>query len=222
MDETIKGPVFSWARFAEVPVVGILRNISLEEMKHILPLYLEAGMTTVEITMNTDGAEDMIRYAVERYGAVLNIGAGTVCDRGDLAKALGAGAQFVVTPIVEEEVISACVREHLPVFPGAFTPTEVYRAWKMGADVVKVFPAGVLGPGYIKELKGPLDRIRLLPTGGVHLHNCIDFLDAGAEGLGMGGHLFDRRLIGSKDWVALKAGFEGIVGKLRATKRVSG
>lgn len=222
MASTGKVPLFSWERFLNVPVVGILRNISMADMRHILPACLQAGLTTIEITMNTEGAEEMIHYAVSRYGAALNIGAGTVCDRADMARALAAGAQFVVTPIVEEEVIADCVREHIPVFPGAFTPTEVYRAWKLGADMVKVFPGAVLGPAYIKELKGPLDRIRLLPTGGIHRHNCLDFLDAGADGLGMGGCLFDKELIRNKDWVGLTEGFAAVVRIVEGWKKYPG
>lgn len=204
-----------------VPVVGIIRNISPEDLICILPLYREAGLTTIEITMNTPGAEQMIRYAVDRYGEQLNIGAGTVCNKEDLDRALAAGAQFIVTPIAGERVISSCVQKNIAVFPGAFTPTEIYKAWELGAEMIKVFPATSLGPAYIKDLKGPLNQIRLMPAGGVTINNCTDFLGAGATAVGMGGRLFDKDLLGKKDWAALSAGFESLVKNIKDWQMIS-
>lgn len=218
MQTTHSNSLFSWEKFMKVPVIGIVRNISPEDLRQVLPLYLGAGMTTVEITMNSPGAEEMIRFSINAYGSDLNIGAGTVCDRTDLVTALAAGAQFIVTPIVDEGVITTCVKEQVPVFAGAFTPTEISRAWKLGADVVKVFPAGLLGPAYIRELKGPLDKIQFLPTGGVDMDNCVDYMKAGAAGVGMGGHLFDRELIRRRDWIALKRQFESLAEKMQVLK----
>lgn len=205
---------FSWELFNKAPLVGIIRNISPEDVKRILPIYREAGLTTVEITMNTPGATDMIRYALEneRYG--LNIGAGTVCTKEDLEAALEAGAQFVVTPVISKKVIKSCVKKGIPVFPGAFTPTEIYNAWTMGASMVKIYPATSLGPEYIKDLKAPMNQLKLLPTGGVGLENMSAFLKAGANGLGVGGQLFDKKLIQEKDWDGLKAHFLQFAQKL--------
>src|SRR5690606_18081736 len=103
--------------------------------------------------------------------------------------ALDAGAQFVVTPITDEEVISACVERDIPIFPGAYTPTEIYKAWSLGASMVKVFPASKLGPDYIKEVLAPLQQIHLMPTGGVGLENMEAFYKAGAKGFGIGSQL---------------------------------
>jgi 2-dehydro-3-deoxyphosphogluconate aldolase/(4S)-4-hydroxy-2-oxoglutarate aldolase len=207
--------LFSWKRFSALPVVGIVRNITMEDLGSILPLYQEAGLSTIEITMNTPGAEQMIRYAVEQYGSQLNIGAGTVCNRQDLEKALQAGAQFIVTPITDEPVIRLCRQKAVPAFAGAFTPAEIYKAWELGADMVKIFPATSLGTQYIKDLKGPFNQIKLMPTGGVNIGNCVDFLDAGAEGLGMGGRLFDKARIRNKDWMALSTAFACLVRKIK-------
>lgn len=205
---------FSWELFNKAPLVGIIRNVSPEDLKRILPIYREAGLTTVEITMNTPGAMDMIRYAIENEHYGLNIGAGTVCTKQDLDAALEAGSQFVVTPVISKKVIKSCVKKGIPVFPGAYTPTEIYNAWTLGASMVKIYPATSLGPEYIKDLKAPMNQLKLLPTGGVGLENMTAFLNAGANGLGIGGQLFDKELIRNKDWDGLKAHFLQFVRKL--------
>jgi 2-dehydro-3-deoxyphosphogluconate aldolase/(4S)-4-hydroxy-2-oxoglutarate aldolase len=210
----MKNKPFSWEPFSRVPIVGIIRHIALDDVAQLLPLYKAAGLTTVEITMNTPGAVDMIRHALAEHGDGLNIGAGTVCSASDLELALGAGAQFIVAPIINEEVIVPCVQKNIPVFPGAYTPTEIYRAWKLGADMVKIFPA--TSPNYIKEIKAPLGQIKVLPTGGINLDNFTNFLDAGASGLGMGSQLFDKKLIAGKNWKGLSDHFAGFVAKLAA------
>jgi len=205
---------FSWELFQKVPIVGIVRNLSLEDLIQILPIFREAGLTTIEITMNTPGAEEMIAYALEKESDGLNIGAGTVCTKEDLSLALDAGAQFIVTPIINKKVIKSCVKKGVPVFPGAFTPTEIYNAWALGADMVKIYPATSLGPEYIKDLKAPMNQLKLLPTGGVSLDNMSDFIKAGANGLGIGGQLFDKKLIQEKNWEGLKVHFQQFVNKL--------
>ena len=198
---------FSWKRFEEMPIVGIIRGVSLEDFKQILPIYQQAGLTTVEVTMNTPDVESLIHYAAAEYAGVLNVGAGTVCNLNDLEKALSYGAQFIVTPLVNEEVIQRCVAIGIPVFPGALTPSEIYKAWSLGAEVIKVFPAGYLGANYLKEIKAPLDIIKMLPTGGISLSNMQSFLDLGVSGLGIGSPLFDKALILAKDWVGLENHF---------------
>ncbi len=219
---------FSWDLFAKAPIVGIVRGLSRADISAILPLYRDAGLTTIEITMNTPDAEALIRYALDhrtgpggepRYAGAgpdggLNIGAGTVCTMADLEKALAAGAQFIVAPIVSRPVIEACVQRGIPIFPGAFTPTEIYEAWSMGAAMVKVFPATSLGPGYVRDVKAPLNQIKLLPTGGVTLANLADFMRAGADGVGIGSQLFDRALIQARDWTGLTAHFREFVKQL--------
>jgi 2-dehydro-3-deoxyphosphogluconate aldolase/(4S)-4-hydroxy-2-oxoglutarate aldolase len=205
---------FSWELFQKAPIVGIIRNISMEDVVKILPVYREAGLTTVEITMNTPDATEMIRYALENESEGLNIGAGTVCTKEDLDQALEAGAQFIVTPIINKKVIKSCAKKSIPIFPGAFTPTEIYNAWTLGASMVKIYPATSLGPEYIKDLKAPMNQLKLLPTGGVSLENMSAFLKAGANGLGIGGQLFDKKLIQEQNWEGLKAHFRQFVQKL--------
>ncbi len=207
---------FSWELFDKAPIVGIIRNISLEDVITILPLYRAAGLTTVEITMNTPGAAEMISYALENEGEGLNIGAGTVCTKEDLSVALEAGSQFIVTPIISKKVIKSCVKKGVPIFPGAYTPTEIYNAWTLGATMVKIYPATSLGPDYIKDLKAPMNQLKLLPTGGVGLENMSQFLKAGVNGLGIGGQLFDKKMIQNKDWEGLSRHFKQFVQQLSA------
>lgn len=205
---------FSWELFQKAPLVGIIRNMAMDDLMKILPVFREAGLTTVEITMNTPDAAKMIRYALENESDGLNIGAGTVCTKDDLKEALKAGAQFIVTPVINKKVIKSCVKKEIPIFPGAFTPTEIYNAWTLGASMVKIYPATSLGPEYIKDLKAPMNQLKLLPTGGVSLENMSAFLKAGANGLGIGGQLFDKKLIQEKNWEALKVHFREFQSKL--------
>ncbi len=214
----MKETFFSWERFSLMPIVGIIRNLSLDEVIQVAPLYECAGLTTLEITMNTPNAEDMITYLRKKHSGNLNIGAGTVCTESELDLALKSGAQFIVTPVINEPVIRSCIAKKIPVFPGAFTPSEIYNAWRLGADMIKVFPATSLGPDYIRDLKGPLSQIKLLPTGGVNLDNSLHFLDAGATGLGLGNQLFVKSFIRQKNWKVLLAHFSAFVAKVREFK----
>jgi len=187
-----------------MPVIGILRRMPEEDIMPILKAYREAGFTTIEITIDTVNSERFIADAIKEFGETLNIGAGTVLDKKDLDTSIKAGAQFVVTPMVNEDLITECVKMDVPVFPGAYTPTEIFYAWKSGASMVKVFPAGEAGMDYIRALKGPLKDIRLLPTGGISINNANDYFRAGAEGLGVSTGLFKPDLIRKKDWEKLR------------------
>ena len=202
---------FSWELFSKAPIVGIIRGLSAEVVSQILPIYREAGLTTIEITMNTPGAEAMIQQALESNSKGLNIGAGTVCTKDDLDRALDAGAQFIVTPIINKKVIKACVKRSVPIFPGAFTPTEIYNAWSLGASMVKIYPATSLGPDYIKDLKAPMNQLKVIPTGGISLENMAAYFKAGASGVGIGSHLFDKSLIQQKNWSGLKEHFQQFI-----------
>lgn len=208
--------VFSWSKFQSVPIVGIMRNIAMQDVVQILPRYLEAGFNTIEIAMNTPDAEGIIRNSLAQYPGQLNIGAGTVCNASDLDKALLAGAQFIVTPVMDEQIINTCVKERVPVFSGAYTPSEIYKAWNLGASMVKVFPASTLGPAYLKELRGPLGEIKLMPTGGITIDNCVEFFRAGAAGLGIGSQLFVERSISDKNWDVLTDHFKKFIVKINA------
>lgn len=202
---------FSWQNFEKMPIVGIVRGICLEDFKHILPAYIKSGLTTVEVTMNTPNVENLIRHASKEYAGMLNVGAGTVCSIEDLDTAIDYGAQFIVTPLINEEVIKICVSKSIPIFPGALSPTEIYCAWKLGVSIVKIFPASNLGVGYIQDIKGPLDKVGLMPTGGINIQNMQSFLNIGVSGFGIGSPLFDKHLIMAKDWEGLERHFASYV-----------
>jgi len=202
---------FSTEAFRRLPFIGILRGNGKKEIDGIMRIYGASGLTTIEITLNTPNALEILREMVSRYGGQLNIGAGTICTEDDLNNALEAGAQFIVTPILDVSLIRRCKTLGVPIFAGAFTPTEIYQAWSAGATMVKVFPAAQLGPGYLAQLKGPLNAIKLLPTGGINLNNMKEFMDAGADGFGLGSSLMEKRYIAAKNWTGLQRHFERYV-----------
>ncbi|MFY0652893.1 MAG: bifunctional 4-hydroxy-2-oxoglutarate aldolase/2-dehydro-3-deoxy-phosphogluconate aldolase [Cyclobacteriaceae bacterium] len=205
---------YSQQKFDEMPIVGIMRNLSSETVDRIVPIYQEAGLTNLEITMNSPNVSEVIEKLSSDFPD-LNIGAGTVCNTKDLDKALAAGASFIVTPIMDLEVMRYCLDNEVPIFPGAFTPLEIYTAWKQGASAVKIFPATQLGPVYVKDVLAPLNDIKLLPTGGVSIDNIQDFMKAGAVGAGMGSTLFDKELIAAANFDGLLKHFQNMVATVK-------
>lgn len=155
----------------------------------------EAGLTAIEVTLNTTDAEKMVAAQRARLPAGRLLGMGTICKLEEARRALDAGAMFLVTPNTDEAVISFAVSKNIPVVAGAFTPTEVYKAWASGASMIKVFPCTRLGPEYIKDLLGPFDQIPLMAVGGVTRQNIGAFFDAGARAVGVGSSLFGREAI---------------------------
>jgi 2-dehydro-3-deoxyphosphogluconate aldolase / (4S)-4-hydroxy-2-oxoglutarate aldolase len=209
---------FSWELFHRVPIVGIVRNLPAADMADVAKAYANAGMTTIEITLNTPGALKTITLLNEVIGDRLNVGAGTVCSLEELDLAISAGASFIVTPIINDVVIRKCVENKIAIFPGAYTPSEIYHAWTLGADMIKVFPATKLGVDYIKDVLAPLNKVKLMPTGGVSFQNCEAFFEAGATGVGMGSNLFDKELITSRNWPKLEANFAQYVSLIAKMK----
>jgi 2-dehydro-3-deoxyphosphogluconate aldolase/(4S)-4-hydroxy-2-oxoglutarate aldolase len=189
-------PAFSF----DVPIVGILRGFTNVQAERIVETALRGGLRNLEITMGPAETPQQIRRARELVNGGLNVGAGTVLNLQSLDRALSAGASFIVTPIVNEEVIAECVRGKIPVFPGAYSPAEILVAWELGATMVKVFPAETLGPAYIRSIKAPLPQVKLMPTGGVDLKTLPAFIKAGADGFGVGGPLFDRARVEAGDY----------------------
>ncbi|WP_353128701.1 bifunctional 4-hydroxy-2-oxoglutarate aldolase/2-dehydro-3-deoxy-phosphogluconate aldolase [Parapedobacter pyrenivorans] len=199
---------FSWSLFAKMPVVGIMRMISCDLLLSVADIYCRNGFTTLEITVDSPGFDKALARCRASFQNKLNIGAGTVCCLKDLDRALEAGAQFVVTPNVNKPVIKQCKVLGIPIMVGAFSPTEVYRAWKHGASLVKLFPAGALVPSYLNDLKsGPMSQVDFLPTGGITFENATAYLAYGAKGIGVGSLLFDSELIEKRDWDALSIHF---------------
>jgi 2-dehydro-3-deoxyphosphogluconate aldolase/(4S)-4-hydroxy-2-oxoglutarate aldolase len=175
-------------RLAEVGVVAVIRSASIDAALAVSHALVRGGVTGIEITFSTPGAPEAIARARRELPDAL-VGAGTVLDEPSLRAACDAGASFLVSPHTDETLIAAARARGVPFLPGALTPTEIVRAWQLGAACVKVFPGSAVGPSYLKALKGPLPHIALMPTGGVDEKNLGEWLLAGAVAVGMGGAL---------------------------------
>ncbi len=185
-------------------VVAVMRGVDPDTVVDTADALREGGVTAVEITADTPGAMEMIREVSDELGGGDTIvGAGTVLDPETARSALLAGAEFVVAPNLNLEVIEVCNRYGAPVAPGVMTPTEAVRAFEAGADVAKVFPAATLGPGHLAAMKGPLEQIPMMPTGGVNLDNVDEFVEAGASVVGAGSALVDDEAVAAGDFDAV-------------------
>lgn len=184
-------------------VVAVLRADSPDALVHVAQAIGRGGVGAVEITMTTPGALDVIGECADRLGDELLLGAGSVLDPETARAAILAGAEYIVTPTLNPEVITLCRRYDKIVIPGALTPTEILTAWESGADIVKVFPATVVGPRYFKDVKAPLPQVDLMPTGGVDLDNAGDFIRAGACAVAVGSNLVDRAAVAAGEWHVL-------------------
>ena len=177
-------------------LVPVVRASSADEAMKAIEAIKEGGVNVLEITMTVPGAVKVIEAVVDKYGNDIIVGAGTVLDPETARTCMLAGAQFIVSPALNVRTIEICLRYGVPIAPGALTPTEVVTAWQAGADFVKIFPAGSVGGArYIKNLKGPLPQIKIIPTGGVSLTTAADFIKAGAAALGVGTDLVNVKAI---------------------------
>jgi 2-dehydro-3-deoxyphosphogluconate aldolase/(4S)-4-hydroxy-2-oxoglutarate aldolase len=210
---------FSPELFQQLPIVGILRGLPASRLRSVVESVCDGGLTNLEITMNTPGAADQIQVAREIAGRALNIGAGTVTDLRMLEEALCAGASFIVTPTVAVRVIERCGQLNVPVFPGAFSPTEIMQAWELGARMVKIFPAEFLGPEYLRSLKAPWPHLKLMPTGGVDVATLEAYAKAGADAFGVGSPLFRAERIAAQDWEWLRHQCRAFAGAYRKIKQ---
>ena len=184
-------------------VVAVLRADSPDALVQVAQAIGRGGIGAVEITMTTPGALDAIGECTNRLGDEILLGAGTVLDPETARAAILAGAEYIVTPTLNPDVITLCRRYGKVVIPGALTPTEILTAWECGADIVKVFPATAVGPRYFKDVKAPLPQIDLMPTGGVDLDNAGDFIRAGACAVAVGGNLVDKAAVAAGEWQVL-------------------
>jgi 2-dehydro-3-deoxyphosphogluconate aldolase/(4S)-4-hydroxy-2-oxoglutarate aldolase len=184
----------------ETGVVAIMRAKSSDQLLAAADAIKSGGLNVIEVTMTTPGALEVIGQAVTKYKGSVLFGAGSVLDPESARAAILAGAQFVVCPTLNLKTIEICRRYNVPVMPGAYTPTEILTAWEAGADVVKVFPAEVGGPAFIKAIKAPLPQVRLAPVGGVDLNTTASFIRAGADAVGVGSALVDQKLLDARDF----------------------
>lgn len=176
-------------RIKENGIVAIIRGQRREDIIYILEALLKGGIRTVEVTADTPGITYAIEEAVKEFGEEMYIGAGTVLDPETAKIVIGSGAKFVISPTTNTETIRLTKRYGVLSIPAAMTPTEILTAYEAGADIIKLFPVKSLGASYIKDLRGPLPQIPLLPTGGVKLENMEEFFCAGAIGVGISSSL---------------------------------
>ncbi|MGV3756660.1 MAG: bifunctional 4-hydroxy-2-oxoglutarate aldolase/2-dehydro-3-deoxy-phosphogluconate aldolase [Verrucomicrobiota bacterium] len=200
---------------------GIIAVVRAEKQEQVLPLseaLLAGGVIAIEITMTTPNAIAAIREAAAKVGDRALIGVGTVLDVDTCNRAIEAGAQFVVTPIMRPVIAEAAHALNKPVMLGAYTPTEAQLAHEAGADFIKIFPAEGLGPNYIKSLRAPLPHLNIVPTGGVDLHNVGDFLKAGCAALGVGSSLVSKKILQEANWPELTRLAKAFVAAAKAAR----
>jgi 2-dehydro-3-deoxyphosphogluconate aldolase/(4S)-4-hydroxy-2-oxoglutarate aldolase len=201
-------------------IVAIIRGISAESGDATAKALADGGIVFLEVTLNTDGALDMISRFRANYEGRLRIGAGTVLDLGQAKEAVAAGAEYIISPNLDEEVVYYGVEHGVEVWPGTMTPTEIVRAYKAGASAVKVFPMGSLGINYLKEIRAPLNHIPMVATGGVNLQNINSVLDAGAIAVGLGGNLVDKQLVKDGKFDELRKLAQAYVNEVQGAKTV--
>ncbi len=198
-------------------VIALIRADNPDGLLDCAKALAAGGLTSIELTMTTPGAIRMLEKATAELPDFL-FGLGTVLDAETARMGILAGASFIVTPALRPDVITICKRYSVPVFAGAFTPTEILAAWEAGADAAKVFPAEFFGPAYIKSVKAPFPHIDLLPTGGVNAENVGDFLKAGAMATAAGSSLVEAKALKEKNWTAITAKAQAFVKAVAVTK----
>lgn len=198
-------------------VVALIRAESPDGLLDCAKALAEGGLTSIELTMTTPGAIRMLEKASAELPEFV-FGLGTVLDAETARAGILAGAKFIVTPALRPDVITLCRRYSVPVFSGAFTPTEIVNAWEAGADAAKVFPAEFFGPAYIKSIKAPLPHIELLPTGGVNAENVGEFLKAGAFATAAGSSLVEAKALKEKNWATITARARAFAAAVAAVK----
>ena len=203
------------ARIKAQKVVALISADSSDGLLDCARALAEGGLTSIELTMTTPGAIRLLEKASEELPDFL-FGLGTVLDAETARAGILAGAKFIVTPALRPDVITLCRRYSVPVFSGAFTPTEIISAWEAGADAAKIFPAEFFGPNYIKSVKAPFPQVDMVPTGGVTAENVGEFLKAGATAVAAGSSLVKAADFKAKNWPAITAHARAFVTAVKA------
>ena len=170
-------------------VVAVLRAAHAREYAPVIEALQQGGVLSIELTLSTPGVFDELPRLQEHFGDTLEIGVGTVTAADEAETALDLGAAYIVTPVTDPGIIAACIRRGVAVYPGGLTPTDLHAGWKLGATAVKVFPASVVGSGYVGQLRGPFPDIQVIPSGGVDIEDVPDWVRAGALAVSLGGPL---------------------------------
>ena len=199
-------------------IVAVIRMKEAARLRSVVDAIAAGGVRVLEVTMTVPGAVELIAELAPSLPDGFLLGAGTVTDSATASRVIDAGARFVVGPVFRRDVIATCHDRGVPVMPGCFTPTEILDAWESGADIVKVFPATALGPGFFKDVRGPMPQVKMMPTGGVTIDNAADWIRAGAVAVGVGTALLDAKAIASGNYDVLRSNAERIVANVRAAK----
>ena len=202
----------------QLGVVAVIRMKDADKLRAVVDAIAEGGVRAIEVTMTVPGAVGLIEKLASTLPSDVVLGAGTVTDAATARAVIDAGARFVVAPVYRPDVMTACHERDVAVCPGCFTPTEILDAHERGADIVKLFPATVLGPQFIKDVRGPLPQVRLMPTGGVSLDNAGDWIRAGAVAVGVGSALLDTKAIDEGRFDVLTSNARRIVASVAAAR----
>lgn len=199
-------------------VVAVIRIADPSKLGDVVAALVDGGVRALEVTMTVPGAIELIRRTAPTLPPGFLLGAGTVVDAETVARVVDAGARYIVSPVYRRSVIEAAQARDVASLPGCFSPTEILEAWEAGADIVKVFPATALGPGYLKDLRGPMPQVKLMPTGGVSLDNAGDWIKAGAVAVGVGTSLLDAAAIAAGNFSAIADNARRIVANVRRAR----
>ncbi len=206
------------ARILRTGVIAIVRLDSAESLRRVADAILEGGIDIIEFTMTTPGALDILESATAEFGDRVILGAGTVLDPESARAAVLAGARFIVSPNLNAKTIELCHRYGVVAVPGVLTPTEIVAAMQAGADLIKVFPASLGGPDYIKAVRAPLPQAPLVPTGGVEVENAGDYIRAGAVAVAIGGSLVNKKWVAAGDFARMTETARRLVETVRAAR----
>lgn len=192
-----------YSKLQGIQLIPVLRKVPYPLCHELVKALKAGGIRAIEITMDSEKATEMIREVRQRNDEFLVVGAGTVLTVEDCEKAIDAGAEFIVSPSLNEDVINKCIEKNIPVIPGVFSPTEMQTAFSAGAQIVKLFPAASLGTTFIKNVRGPLSHIQIMTTGGINLETVRSYLEAGAQIVGAGSELIKKEWVLSENWEAI-------------------
>jgi 2-dehydro-3-deoxyphosphogluconate aldolase / (4S)-4-hydroxy-2-oxoglutarate aldolase len=218
MEKRVTDRLTTLQQLIDTGVIAVIRADSGDQLVNVCRALAAGGVQACEITMTTPGALEAIAQASRDLGDAALVGAGSVLDAETARAAILAGARFIFSPVLNVDVIEMAHRYDCVAVPGAMTPTEIFRAWSAGADVVKVFPANHFGPQYLRDIHGPMPQVKLTPTGGVDLNTAADWIRAGAVAIGVGSSLVKKELIQAAAWDQLSTLAKQFVDVVAATR----
>ena len=196
-------------------VIAVIRSTTSDDLSPFIDVIVESGINSIEITLTTPNALSVIKQLKSYYKGSILIGAGTVTNLNSAKKALDVGAEYIVTPVLNMEVIDYVKKSRFPVISGAFSPTEIYNSFHAGSDMIKIFPANLLGIENFKSIQVIMPKLTLMPTGGISMENAREWLNAGADVLGIGSSLINDQIISNKDYDKLKSNSQKILESIK-------